>query len=593
VNSYAKDVLPVATVPATARPAMHHPLFAGWGDAVQFHDLVAKDIERLSRRLSSASGLKMRQELANPGACVQSLVAMLLPQGAFSSAKPNLPGGDSSSRKGHQGNTPWRSLCGELADRAAQLEVLLALLAETMVRCLIHTGITDVDAATVATASACPTSRVAWVDKATMFLQCARNTVAMQRQDLRQNAMRPCAEGRRASCTRDACTETERLLASCNLQPASCGRDACTQTDELGLLGRKLRRRRIEEAVGDSEESFAVRTAELHAPELEPQGYSDCIADADHAPNGTCNGSSSSSSSSSHGVGRRSGSSCATSHDDTCCGNVSHASCGTQTAGSMLLQLADAAVQVSAAAVAGVQGLTTADAGVQAVRPTAHAALQVMPATVHAALQAEEPEEEPTAPTLDPPVLLPAGSETSRRSGFRAALEQEEMLREHNKQRVTALHEALLTERREAAEARARLREAEQALEELQQSIVRERQIEHLPKAEQMSEPQPPVSLDTQMAPQAPHVPHQSVQVQDSHHSSDAAATDAAAASAATAATQLLVMSARDRPNSAARFAAPQVSQPRRRAWTPSKQHRPAVVRNLLGANMRQQPALP
>jgi len=612
---------------------MHHPLFAGWGDAAHFHDLVAKDIERLSRRLSSASGLKMRQELANPGACAQSLVAMLLLPVTDSAAKPHFPGGDSSStRKNHQAHTPWRSLCGELADRAAQLEVLLALLAETMARCLLHTGITDVDTAMVATASACPTSRVGWVDKATTSLHCARNTVTMQRPDLQastqQNAARPCADWQQASCRRDACAQTEHPAVSSSLQPTCCRRDACVQTerpaastslqpDELDLQGRGMmandpgpsvvadisslmnfRRRRMKEAaatastclttevIGGPQNHLTVRTAELHALELESQGD-----EVNHMSSITQT--------------ERSTVDVATS----CCTPLVDAAVQVVIAGAQGFTRLPPAVQVSDATCSSTSGsepprvrVRVADAGVQAVQEMAHAALQVMPATVHAALQAEEPEEEPTAPVLVPnaPVLEPpitqipasdtmdqlsssAGSTNSgRRSGFRAALEQEEMLREHTKQRVTVLHEALLLERREAATARARLREAEQALEELQNSIRREPQVVQLPTVVQTPEPQPPASPGAEPAPHSPHQP-----VQDSHQLSDAAAADAAAVGAVTATTQPPVMSARDRPSSAARFAAPQESRPRRRAWTPSKQNRPTTVRLPLKANMR------
>jgi len=579
---------------------MHHPLFAGWGDAVYFHDLVAKDIERLSRRLSNVSGVaserekngllgvegqKMRQELSDPGVCVQSLAAMLLPPVTDSAAKPPVPGGDpSSARQGRQGHVSWRSLCGELADRAAQLEVLLALLSETMARCLMHTGIVDADATMVATASACPTSRVAWLDKATIFLQCANNTVTMWRPDLQnsshEKAPKPCADEQRASCSRDACAQTDKL----DLLERDMMANGSTALMEF-------QQQCVKEVIGGPEKNFAVRIAELHAPDVKSRGNCNdfTVADSDHTMSGAGDTGKTT-------FGRE------VNHTDhamsgagntgklTFGGEVNHTSCGTQTerstvdaAASCCASLADVAVQVSAV-IAGVQGFRrlptaaeVADAGVQAVQATAHASMQVMPATVHASLQAEEPEEESLQSNRS---VTPS---TPGRSSFRAALEQEEMLREHTKQRVTVLHEALLLERREAATVRARLREAEQALEELQHCVRQEPQVVQLPTVVQLPEPQPPASVGAQLAPQAPHQA-----MQDSLLFPDAAVADVVAAAAVTGATQLSMMSASDRPTSAARFAAPQVSQPRRRAWTPSRQNPPAVARHSLGASMRQ-----
>ncbi|CAE8593993.1 unnamed protein product, partial [Polarella glacialis] len=104
------------------------PLFAGWCDAGMFGSLVGQDLARLQRRLarpeqqtSSGGRPPKNSQSSDPEACAGQLAALLLQAYSGSSA-----GGGGGSAEAKQ----WRSACGELAARAAKLEVLLALLAE-------------------------------------------------------------------------------------------------------------------------------------------------------------------------------------------------------------------------------------------------------------------------------------------------------------------------------------------------------------------------------------------------------------------------------------------------------------------------------
>jgi len=165
---------------------MSYPLFAGWGDAEKFSSLVEKDVARLQRRIAelrsnAASALRGtgsrngggdastasmgRRELVDPAACTRSLAAMLLGTDALAQGShfAGGPRAESPQRREHQ----WRTLCNELAKRAAHLEVLLAMLAEAMVVHLVGSGASYSKAsAALADAAGCPSTRIGWVDEA-------------------------------------------------------------------------------------------------------------------------------------------------------------------------------------------------------------------------------------------------------------------------------------------------------------------------------------------------------------------------------------------------------------------------------------------
>mmetsp|Transcript_90504 Transcript_90504/g.255489 ORF Transcript_90504/g.255489 Transcript_90504/m.255489 type:complete len:294 (+) Transcript_90504:61-942(+) len=180
VESASLPRIPAQPRATPSPPPMSYPLFAGWGDAEKFSSLVEKDVARLQRRIAelrsnAASALRGtgsrngggdastasmgRRELVDPAACTRSLAAMLLGTDALAQGShfAGGPRAESPQRREHQ----WRTLCNELAKRAAHLEVLLAMLAEAMVVHLVGSGASYSKAsAALADAAGCPSTRI-------------------------------------------------------------------------------------------------------------------------------------------------------------------------------------------------------------------------------------------------------------------------------------------------------------------------------------------------------------------------------------------------------------------------------------------------
>ncbi|CAK0875096.1 unnamed protein product [Prorocentrum cordatum] len=189
---------------------MCHPLFAGWDHAGTFARLVGQDTARLQQHLGHERLAQGRRDLADPEACVHQLAAMLL----------QAPGG-LSGRSGRPAVQPQDGLKSELAERAARLEVLLALLAEVVAPQAVAAG---TSCAAVADARGCPSTRIGWVEA---VLAALKPATAGRAGTASKEPPLPLPRERSASASRAVGVQTLQMPAA--QTPAVRLREASTQ----------------------------------------------------------------------------------------------------------------------------------------------------------------------------------------------------------------------------------------------------------------------------------------------------------------------------------------------------------------------------